>query len=191
MPPFTILIAVSGITQAIVSTDYNRRVAECVEAARILLAAAGRADAPARLAEVSPGDYARHRAGLPSPLDRRAAHFFSEMERVREGQQAWGRGDLVAFGRRVTESGRSSIENYECGCRPMIDLYELLVAAPGVYGARFSGAGFRGCCVALVDPPRAESAAASVREAYSRMHPELAGRSHAFVCHTADGARLL
>ena len=31
-----------------------------------------------------------------------------------------------------------------------MQLRDILASAPGVYGARFSGAGFRGCCVALV-----------------------------------------
>lgn len=31
------------------------------------------------------------------------------------GLEAWASGDLEDFGRLVTASGRSSIENYECG----------------------------------------------------------------------------
>lgn len=52
------------------------------------------------------------------------------------------------------------LENYEydhtcntvvfSGCEPLVQLRDILASAPGVYGARFSGAGFRGCCVALV-----------------------------------------
>ena len=37
MPPFRILLAFSGLRQALVGTDYNRRVRECTEAARTLL----------------------------------------------------------------------------------------------------------------------------------------------------------
>ncbi|KAL5972408.1 hypothetical protein ACLOJK_041662 [Asimina triloba] len=38
-------------------------------------------------------------------------------------------------------------------------LWEILQRAPGVYGARFSGAGFGGCCTAFVDTERAVEAA--------------------------------
>ena len=40
------------------------------------------------------------------------------------------------------------------GSKEMIQLYEILLMAPGVLGARFSGAGFRGCCLAIVESDR-------------------------------------
>lgn len=191
MPHFSILIAVSGLTQAIISTDYNRRVAECVEAAQVLLDAAGRRGVPARLGMLSHEEYETHRGALSGAPAKRAEHFFGEMRRVRLGQEAWRRGDLTAFGALVTESGRSSIVNYECGCDPLIDLYEILIATPGVLGARFSGAGFRGCCVALVEPEAGGQIIPRVRHAYAARHPELAKRAQYLICQTDDGARLL
>src|SRR5262249_55587413 len=44
LEPFVVLVAGSGVSQAIVATNYNRRVAECREAARTLLTAVGRPD---------------------------------------------------------------------------------------------------------------------------------------------------
>lgn len=189
--PFSILIAFSGVTQSIISTDYNRRVTECGEAAQLLLRAAGRSAAQARLAEVTPQEYEAHRAVLPSALARRAEHFFSEMKRVHLGVQAWRRGDWFEFGRLVSDSGRSSIQNYECGCPPMIDLYEILTRTTGVLGARFSGAGFRGCCVALVEPLTEAAILHEVQQAYSARRPEWADRARFFVCQSDDGARIL
>ena len=124
LPPFRILIAFSGLTKALVSTDYNRRVSECAEAARLLLRAAGRAEVPARLAEVSEAEFQVHRSVLTGARARRAEHFFSEMRRVRQGISVWEDGISAGLGRLITESGRSSIVNYECGCPPMIDLYK-------------------------------------------------------------------
>jgi hypothetical protein len=37
--------------------------------------------------------------------------------------------------------------------------YEILPKAPGVLGARFSGSGYRGCYLAIVEPDRADEAA--------------------------------
>ena len=113
------------------------------------------------------------------------------MDRVARGVEAWRRGDLAAFGRLVTASGGSSIENYECGSPPLVDLYRILVETDGVYGARFSGAGFRGCCLALVAPERAEAAAASVHAAYAGKHPALAADARMLLCRTGDGARVI
>ncbi len=191
LPPFRILIAFSGIRKSLVSTDYNLRVTECTEAARILLGAAGRSDGSARLGHVTREEYAQFSDRLTGAPARRAAHFFSEMERVRRGVRAWRQADLAKFGALVTESGASSIHNYECGAPPLIDLYHTMAETRGVYGARFSGAGFRGCCVALVDPDQAERIAAHVHEEYVRQHPDLAPHAWTLLCQTGDGARFL
>ena len=99
------------------------------------------------------------------------------------------KGDLREFGRLITTSGESSIRNYECGAPPLIELYKLLVDTRGVYGARFSGAGFRGCCLALVEPDKADGAAALVRDAYARRYPDLANSAGMMRCQLGDGAR--
>jgi len=188
MPHFAVLIVFSGLRQALVSTDYNRRVAECTEAARVLLAAVGRPHQQPLLRNVAPQEYLAYRHLLAGAAARRAEHFFSEMERVEQGIHAWQRGDLGRFGQLVSASGRSSIDNYQCGAPPLIDLYKLLIGSDGVFGARFSGAGFRGCCLALVDPSAAETIARQVLQQYSKLYPELAAHAHAMVCATGDGA---
>ncbi|MCL4178163.1 MAG: hypothetical protein KJ072_10540 [Verrucomicrobia bacterium] len=191
MSPWSILLAFSGLKKALVGTDYNRRVAECEAAARILLNAAGRGQELPLLGRVSEREYAAYRDRLPEPLDRRAAHFFSEVARVDHGCRAWERGDLGEFGRLMTASGESSIRNYECGSPPLVDLYEIMRGCEGVYGARFSGAGFRGCCVGLVDREAAVPAANAIRRAYAERHPELAPDAFVAICHSDDGARAI
>jgi galacturonokinase len=190
-PPFQILLIFSGLTRPLVETNYNRRVAECAEAARVLLAAVGRAETRPVLGEVMAGEYEAFRHVLHGAPARRAAHFFSESDRVRRGVDAWRAGDLAGFGRLVTASGESSVHNYECGNPPLIDLFHDLVAADGVYGARFSGAGFRGCCVALVDPQAASAVAERVSAAHARRYPELAAGAAAVLCDSGDGAGFL
>ncbi|KAF8651498.1 hypothetical protein HU200_063400 [Digitaria exilis] len=77
----------------------------------------------------------------------------------------------------------------------MIQLYEILLKAPGVLGARFSGAGFRGCCLAIVESDRAEEAAAYVAAEYEKAQPELVSRIPAnrrvLVCEPGDSARVI
>lgn len=191
MPAFRVLIAFSGLRQALVSTDYNRRVSECQEAATALLAAAGRPGTEPVLGHITQGEYEAHALVLTGAPSRRAAHVFGEMKRVRAGVDAWHRGDAEKLGRLMTASGHSSIHNYECGAPPLIDLYEILTTTDGVYGARFSGAGFRGCCVALVAISAAEEAAETVRRRYAEVRPELAADAPVFLCDSDDGACLL
>lgn len=113
---------------------------------------------------------------------------------VGTGIDAWSSGNLEAFGKLMSQSGLSSIHNYECGCEPLVQLREILVQAPGVFGARFSGAGFRGCCVALVAAAHAEEAAEYVQESYKKAQPELAKQLNnataVFICDSADRAHV-
>ena len=60
----------------------------------------------------------------------------------------------------------------------------------GIYGGRFSGAGFKGGCMALVDPDKAEDVVASVTDRYLAAFPELKGKYTAAICHSADGVNL-
>lgn len=191
MPDFAVLIAFSGLKKALVGTDYNRRVDECAEAAGILLEAVGRPSEKPLLGNVKPEEHADHKARLTREPARRAAHFFSEVERVEKGIDAWKTGDLDAFGRLMTASGESSIVNYECGAPPLIDLFQIMIETEGVYGARFSGAGFRGCCVALVQPDAAEEAAGRVGRTYESHYPHLAENAPVLICGSDDGARIM
>ncbi|KAK8644757.1 hypothetical protein V6N13_118629 [Hibiscus sabdariffa] len=139
--------------------------------------------------------YEAYKFKLEPNLAKRAEHYFSENMRVAKGLEAWASGELRDFGELMTASGLSSIKNYECGCEPLIQLYEVLLRAPGVFGARFSGAGFRGCCVALVDATCASEAANFVKEEYSRLQPVLASQlshgSAVMICEAGDCARVI
>ena len=109
---------------------------------------------------------------LPLNFRKRAEHYFSEFARAEAGAEAWKNGDLDIYGRLVFESGKSSVENYECGCPELISLYEIMTETDGIYGGRFSGAGFKGCCMALIDPSKAESIEAAVSEKYLKLYPK-------------------
>lgn len=189
---YAIMAVYSGVAQGLVGTGYNNRVAECQAAARQLLQLAGQGDSPdPRLRHVAPEHFADYSAQLEEPLRRRATHFFTEMARVEQGEAAWREGDLGRFGELISQSGESSIKNYESGCPQLITLYEILRDTPGVYGVRFSGAGFRGSCLALVDPATSEAIAEAVHRQYPQTHPDIADKYSVHLCQPADGANLL
>lgn len=113
---YKILLAFSGLKQALTTNPgYNRRVSECVEAARILLKASNNEVADPLLSNVEPEVYETYKGDLESNLKKRAEHYFSENKRVIRGLQAWASGNLEEFGKLISESGLSSIQNYECG----------------------------------------------------------------------------
>lgn len=187
--PPEVLVVYSGLPRSLASSSFNTRVAECRAAAHRLAELAGRpADGRVVLSEVPRRLFEEFVGRLPQPLQRRAAHFFGEQDRVRRGVDAWSRGDGSEFGRLMTASGASSIENYECGTPEMVTLYELLVGSQGVLGARFSGAGFGGSCVAFVEPDTAGPIAEEVGRRYRRVHPGAAARAQAHLCKAAGAA---
>jgi galacturonokinase len=191
-PPHEILLVHSCLTTSLVETDYNRHVAECREAASMLMRRAD-AEPPVSpvLGDVPAAVLEAEVETLPERLRGRARHFVTEQQRVASGLHAWRRGDLAVFGRLVSQSGSSSIRNYGCGSPELISIFEELMACDGVYGARFSGAGFRGCCVALIDPASREQVAARVEERYLARFPECSGGFAVFSCRSGRGAGLL
>ena len=60
----------------------------------------------------------------------------------------------------------------------------------GIYGGRFSGAGFKGCCMALVDPNKAEDVLHTVEDHYLAVYPTLRGKYCSALCESADGVKL-
>lgn len=189
---FDILVVYSGVEKSLGGTDYNNRVAECEEAARLLLTWSGQTPPERPRLRMVPEDvYAEFGAQLPTPLDRRARHFFGEVARVREGAAAWRAGDVATIGRLMRESGASSVHNYESGCPQLVTLYNILCEAPGVYGARFSGAGFRGSCIGLSDPARREEIRAFIDARYPAAHPNAAAFYSVHFCKSDGPARVL
>lgn len=190
--PFEILVVYSGVSQSLTGTDYNNRVAECQMAARQLLTLAGEPvpERP-RLRMVDPEIYEIYGHRLSPPLDRRARHFFTEIDRVRCGVEAWRDGHIDIVGELMRASGASSVYNYESGCPQLTTLYQILSECPRVYGARFSGGGFRGSCIGLSHPEFRDEIKAFVAERYPIAHPEIQGRYSVHFCRSDGPARLL
>lgn len=193
MKPFKIAIFFSGLERSLANSAYNLRQDECKAAAYTLLAYAGLEYgkfADTRLRYVPLPVFEQYGHLLPENFRKRAEHYFSEIRRAEKGVEAWRRGDLDTYGQLVFESGKSSIENYECGCRELITLYNIMTETDGIYGGRFSGAGFKGCCMALVDPDKAEKLLAEVEEKYLSVYPSLRGHYLGALCDSADGVKL-
>lgn len=193
MKPYQIAVFFSGLERSLAASGYNLRQDECKAAAYALMAYAGMeygAFSETRLRSVPRDIFDAYKDRLPSPFRKRAEHYYSEFDRVKSGTALWRKGDLKGYGQLVFESGRSSIENYECGCPELIKLYEILTETDGVYGGRFSGAGFKGCCMALIDPAYAEQIRENVSRKYLQVFPYLEGRYSFHLCSSADGAEL-
>ena len=193
MPPYKIAIFFSGVERSLAGSKYNSRVDEAKSAAYSLLSFAGMEHGEIKdtyLTDVTREVFDAYADRLPAPLRKRATHFFTECERVERGIKAWREGDIKEFGRLIFESGKSSIDQWETGSPELIALYDIMTKNEGIYGGRFSGAGFKGCCMAIIDPEYEEKIIENVRREYSKAFPHLADKFSAHICTTADGVKL-
>ena len=193
MKPYKIAIFFSGLERSLAGSAFNMRVDECRSAAYALKAYAGMEYGKfgkTNLRDVPYEVYLQYKDKLPEAWRKRAEHWYTEYQRVIAGAEAWRRGDIEEFGRLCFESGRSSIENWETGSPELKTLYEIMTKTPGIYGGRFSGAGFKGCCMALIDPDREESITETVTREYLKAFPHLAGKYSVHICQSADGVKL-
>jgi galactokinase/galacturonokinase len=193
MKPYKIAIFFSGLERSLASSKFNMRVDECRSAAYALMAYAGMdygKFAETNLRDVPREIYEEYKDKLPENWRKRAEHWYTEFERVKRGAEAWRRGDIEEFGRLSFESGHSSIYNWETGSPELIKLYEIMTHTQGIYGGRFSGAGFKGCCMALIDPEYEESICEAVTREYLAAFPHLEGKFSAHICSSADGVKL-
>lgn len=194
MPPFEIGIFFSGLTRSLVNSDYNLRVFECKTAAWNMLAYM---DQPLKpfdktfLRDIPKAVFEKTRIAMPQRFARRAEHFYSEYRRVRQGVTAWETGNLKLFGKLCFDSCESSIHNYECGSPELIGIYEIMRSLPGVYGGRFSGAGFKGAVIALVDPVHKEDVERELTRRYLEDFPEYEKTFKVFWVQPDDGARFV
>ncbi len=193
MKPFEFAIFFSGVERTLVGSKYNMRIDECKSAAYALKAFAGLDYGKYNetvLRDVPYEVFLAHKSKLPEPWAKRAEHWYSECERVEKGVEAWRKGDIETYGKLSFESGYSSIHSWEAGSPELKALYEIMTRTDGVYGGRFSGAGFKGCCMALIDPSFKEKILEKVEREYLKEFPALKGKYSAHICHSADGVKI-
>ncbi len=148
-----IVVIDSGVARSLADSSYNQRRAECEEAARQLGVKALRDVSDPQMAE-----------SLSDPLRKRARHVINENNRVLkvlEGVSA------EAFGELMNASHASLRDDYEVSVPALDQLVDILQNTPGVFGARLTGAGFGGACVALVKGGAGKAIAETVLNHYN------------------------
>ncbi len=190
MKPYRIAIFFSGLEHSLAGSKYNMRVDELRAGVYALQAFAGLDYGKfnqANARDVSWNIYQKYKEKLPAPWAKRCEHWYTEFRRVEAGAEAWRRGDIEEYGRLSFESGWSSIHNWESGAPEQIRLYEIMRETSGIYGGRFSGAGFKGCCMALINPDKAGEIEEQVEKKYLDAFPEMKGKYSFHLCESADG----
>jgi galactokinase len=138
-PGVDVVIVPSGTARTVAGSAYAERTAECARAEAIV--------GPLRGASLDAV------AGIADPVVRaRARHVVGENERVRRFASVLRRGDVARAGQLMTESHASLRDDYAVSTAALDVIVARLVATPGVFGARLTGAGFGGCVVAMSEP---------------------------------------
>jgi galactokinase len=155
LPAGTDLIVIdSGVARSLATSGYNQRRAECEAAARQLGVKALRDVTDPQIAEQ-----------LPDPLRKRARHVISENNRVLKVLTGIS---AEAFGELMNASHASLRDDYEVSVPALDILVDILQSTPDVLGARLTGAGFGGACVALAREGRGSSIAQLTLERYNQ-----------------------
>ena len=194
MPAFEVGIIFSGLTRSLISSDYNLRVHECKVAAWNILASKNQklnTFEKTFLRDVPESFYLETKDTFPNRFSRRADHFYSECNRVKQGMNAWQKGDIHTFGQLIFNSCASSISNYECGSPELIALYKIMLDTEGIYGGRFSGAGFKGACICLIDPKKKDKIKRKIQTNYLELFPQYQSCFEFHYCKTESGARFV
>ncbi|MDQ3704929.1 MAG: galactokinase [Chloroflexota bacterium] len=182
----------SAAPRTLAGSAYNQRTVECAEAMQILQA---ELDLPggAQLRDVSLAQLEAQKPKLLELLYRRARHVVGENERTLEAvalmREGLGRGDnLRRFGELLYASHYSLRDDYEVSSKELDLLVELASRAPGVVGARMTGAGFGGCTVNIVQAEHLAEFQRLVVEEYRQQ----TGRNAALhVCQAVQGGSYL
>lgn len=142
-PGWRVVVMDTATRRDLQTSDYNRRRAECEQAAAALGAAS--------LREVSETRLERARAKMDAVLYRRARHVITENQRARRAKAALENADAGAVGELFAQSQRSMTRDFQVGGDALNAMVAAAQTHPACHAARQTGAGFAGCAVALVD----------------------------------------
>ncbi|MGV0025920.1 galactokinase [Phormidesmis priestleyi] len=143
----------SGVPRTLATSGYNQRRAECEEAAQQLGVKA--------LRDITDLQAIVH---LSDPLRQRSRHVITENDRVLRARSA--NLSAIEFGELMNASHASLRDDYEVSVPALDSLVNLLQSTPNVFGARLTGAGFGGACVALVAAGKGDAIAHEVLARY-------------------------
>lgn len=102
------------------------------------------------LCEITPDEFDNLAKEMPQNLYERATHCVYEQQRVIDATIAMKSGDVESLGKLLTQSHESLRDLYKVSCFELDTIVDILSKDSRVSGARMTGGGFGGCCVAII-----------------------------------------
>jgi galactokinase len=165
---------------ALVDGLYATRHRECMEAAKAL--------GVSLLVEATPAQVEAAKGKLSADAYKRAKHVVDEIARVGQAVDVLEKGDLVAVGKLLTASHRSSQHLFGNSTEELDFLVDTLAGMPNTFGARLTGGGFGGAVMALTNATFGEPDARVVADAYEKKY---GARPDVLHMRTGAGAQAL
>ncbi len=147
-PDLRIVVCDTLVRRELASSEYNVRRRQCEAGVAAVRASSPRVKS---LRDVSPDLLEIHRADMDPVVYKRCAYVIRENERLLAGCEDLARGDVRAFGEKMSGSHAGLRDEYEVSSPELDLLVEAAMKVPGVLGARMMGAGFGGCTINLVE----------------------------------------
>ncbi|MDX2138726.1 MAG: galactokinase [Chloroflexota bacterium] len=160
LPAGTAVVILDTATRReLADSKYNERREQCEAAARFF--------GVGKLRDVDMTTFIAGADQLEPLTCQRARHVISENARTLQAAAAMRAGDANELGKLMNASHVSMRDDFAISRWEIDKMVELAQAHPGCYGARMTGGGFGGCCVALVRVEQAQAFAESVSRDYS------------------------
>ncbi len=174
-----IVLCDTGTPRALAESGYNERRFQCETAAKAIGVSSLR-DATLEMLQ-------SHQDEMDGLAYLRAKHVITENGRCQGFVGALESGNALRIGTLMRASHESLRDDYEVSTPELDAMAEACWNAPGCIGARMTGAGFGGACVALVDDRALSEFLSFVR----RQYRERAARDGQFdVCRATNGAEV-
>lgn len=185
LPDHKIVIMNSLARRELVDSEYNVRREQCEEAVKMLQNVVS----ISTLGELSETEFEQYKYAITDKVvERRAKHAVYENQRTEQAAEALKDGQLEIFGNLMNESHISLHEDYEVTVKETDLLVRSAWKQDGVVGARMTGGGFGGCCIAIVENEQVDAFKENVGAEFEE---EIGYAPEFYIAETEDGAKKL
>ena len=179
---YKIVILSTNKRRELKDSKYNERRAECDEGLSILKQFVDINN----LCELQEKDFYLINRLIELSIRKRVQHVVEENKRVIKAQQALSSNDIKTLGKLLIESDHSLRELYEV-TGPYLDaMTKYANSATGCVGARMTGAGFGGCCIAIVEENKIDE---FIKEVSAKYKEETGLDGEFIIADVDDGVR--
>jgi len=183
LPDHKIIIMNSLTRRELVDSEYNTRREQCEEALKMLQGVVSISS----LGDLTESEFEEYKYAITDPvIERRAKHAVYENVRTEKAAEALQNGQLEVFGHLMNESHISLHEDYEVTVKETDFLVRSAWQQEGVIGARMTGGGFGGCCIAIVENEAVDTFIENVGADYKQ---EIGFAPEFYIAETEDGAQ--